>query len=359
MNTGWTIVVVSAIAAAIGARLGMRRMVAAGVGTGVAVALLPTAGPALARWSAPYLDWEPWVRETACWTLAYVAVLWSVSFVAMRILNRGRAAEKPSLSGRLVGAAVAGSMGGVFAWLAVGNLAEIVVRELPAADASPVVAAIRRPFEVVRACRVLATVSGPEAEMLVERQDIRAVLDADSLDRLLRTPGVIRKISRAADGDWGALATLAADPAVKEVMNGPEFLARIQAVDVVAMAADIERLRADVSGAPNKPIGERRAPTPVVRGEWARRLAEDPEFRRRVAEEWLAEQPASDRLNSTPPRRPGERATDAEVEAYWRSVAAMLELADGPNLPAAWLPGFETPAPPIPTSGPIVGPATP
>jgi hypothetical protein len=271
----------------------------------------------------------------------------------MRILNRGRSAQRPSVAGRLFGAGVAAAVGALCAAMAVGNLADVVLEQLPADHASPVLAAVRRPVEVVRACRLLATVTGPEAEILLDRGDIRGVLESESIDRLLRTPGVVRKVSRAADGDWAALATLAADPAVKEFMNEGDFLDRIRALDMVSMADDIRRRRstgeqlAAASARAAAARGSVSSPPRVLNESWARRIAEDPQLRDRVLAEWFDERKQPAPRNASPPQTAAHpaQATPAEVEAYWRKVGALLEFADGPNLPASLIPGFSPPAP--------------
>jgi hypothetical protein len=340
MNPTWIIIAVALIAAAMGARLGGRRLAAGAVGTAVGAALVPLAGPAIAREIAARTPWSVWTTEVAGWTIGYVLISSAVTLLAIRLLGRGAPAGTPSRAGRLFGALVGCSAGGFCAWLAVGNLADVVVDSLPA-EGSQTVAAIRRPFEIVRACRVLANISDDEAEMLVKHRDIRAVLEADSLERLLRTPGVIRKVSRAVEGDWGELAMLAADPAVKDAMSEPDFLQRVRAVDVVALAADVERCRA---GEPPPAIeaGNANLPRLANLSEWERRLAEDAELRELVAAEW----PAGERGHSPQSRVPRPRTRDEVVADYWRGVSNLLELADGPNVPMSWLPGFDLPTPP-------------
>jgi hypothetical protein len=338
MSPGWIIAVVALVAAAIGARLGLRRMTGIVVGTATAAALAPQVGPVLSRWTATYVDWHGAIREAACWIAAYAAIAWSVSFLVVRVLGRGKPAGKPSARGRVAGGAAAAAVCGTCAWLLAGDLADILIRQLPGRDASPVVAVVRRPLEIMRACRVLSTISGHEAEMLLDRPDMRAVLEADSIERLLRTPGVVRKFSRAAEGDWGALARLADDPAVSELLNRGDFLERIREVDVVAMADEIERGRAV---ADRKPFDGR--PRGIHNNDWVRRLAEDQELHDRLVEELGDE---SHHRSGEPTIRSNGRAGDDEVTAYWRRFGAVLELADGPNLPTTWLPGTDLRPPP-------------
>jgi hypothetical protein len=282
-------------------------------------AAAPQLGPPLARSLAEATGWNAWAGDAACWAAVYLGVTVAVSAGLSRF-GATRATRRFHPGGAVLG----GVAGGLIGWVALGNFGDVVLDQLPADTSAESAGAVRRPFEILRACRVLRSLSADEAQRLCGRPDVQAVIGDESFAVLFRTPGLHRLFARAAEGDWVALAALAADPQVKDAMSETEFVRRVQAVDVVALAADVERRR-------NGP------PTPADEEPVAVRLPanfDDAETYEPFAAAWLAQE-APGLAEDVPP------AIDAD--SYWRNVGRLIEVVDRPQGPAAWLPRLVIP----------------
>ena len=174
--------------------------------------------------------------------------------------------------------------------------------------------------------------------MLSRRAEIDAVFSAESFDQLLQSPGMVRKFSSAAEGDVQALLRLAADPEVKAAMGDSEFLRRLRAVDVVALAQHVEQHRAAGDPENDADLGD---------GEGSA-LVDDPEFQRRAIDRLLSDHPEleaeSEGIDFEFGSSAGKPQGEADrADAYWRRVGHVLELLDRPSTPASWLPQLVDP----------------
>jgi hypothetical protein len=168
--------------------------------------------------------------------LAWAAVYVIAASIAAAALCR-RIPRPAGRRGRAAGAGLGAALGAAAAWL-------VLVPPSPAPAFEPV-GWVQFPFAYLRALRVLRGVSPAEAAWLVERPEVKAVAESESLHRLMRDPEIFREIRRAADGDRLALLALAADPDVKAAMDDPAFLERVRAVDLPDLAKAVESRRAD------------------------------------------------------------------------------------------------------------------
>jgi hypothetical protein len=218
--------------AAAGWRLGFARfgLVLASMlaGGAAAVAAGPLAQAAIARG----LGWNTWLGVAFAWMGVYAAVSTAVAILLCRrvrrpVERRGRAAG--SGLGLMLGAL------GVWACLA----------PPPRALEFEPVGWVQVPFATLRALRILRSLSPAEAQWVAGQPEVKAVIESESLQRLMRDPAIVRKVQRAADGDRLALLALAADPEVKAAMDEPAFLDRVLQVDLPGIAEAIVRRRAE------------------------------------------------------------------------------------------------------------------
>jgi len=346
MTTLLLITGTSLLLVATGARRGARRLLALPTGMIIGAWSVRWLGPALKDLVASVTAFDTWAGDLLCWMSAYCAVTALVASVILRIF--------PSLNGvdrsrrfHLSGAVVGGLVGGVMAWGAFGNLPDLVLEHLPEETADAPVD-LRRPFEIMRACRTLSSLNAAEAQQLAARPEVLAVLDNGSMEKLLRTPGMLRKFSRAADGDWKALGSLANDESVKAAMREPEFLERVRAVDILRLAEDLEQRRSAGPTDERVTVAEIRLPSFVTEADFQAHLA---------AELDRGSSQSTDLEKSPLANLPTGPDGKIEAAAYWRGVGSALEWYDRPSTAARLLPNLIKPPTPSATSKSVDGAA--
>jgi hypothetical protein len=338
MSLEFAVTIIAAALIALGARLGPVRLAATYAVAAIATAVATQLGPAAHRALVALTGSDTWAGEAACWLAAYFLAAFGLSAVVFR---RRRQTDRiaPSRRARMSGALLGAAAGCLLGWLACGNLADLLLRRLPApTDANGGLVALRRPLELMRACRVLGSVDRAEAELLTSRPEVQAVLSGEPIDALLREPGMLRKVSRAADGNWLAVAALAADESVKAAMQRADFLRSVRAVDLVALAAAVEEQR--THGRTASAAGGDSVRLPA--------LLSDAALQARLAEEWLADHEAPESSADTVAENvatadaaSAERARAENARAYWENVDTILTVVDGGSRPAAWIPGLK------------------
>jgi len=350
MTTWLLIIGTSLVLVATGARRGARRLLALPTGMLVGAWSVRWLGPALKDLVAGVTDFDVWAGDLLCWMSAYCAVTALVASVILRIfpsLNESDRSRRFHLSGAVVG----GLIGGVVAWGTFGNLPDLVLEHLPEETADATVD-LRRPFEIMRACRTFSSLSAAEAEQIATRPEVLAVLDNGSMEKLLRTPGMLRKFSRAADGDWKALGSLANDESVKAAMREPEFLERVRAVDILRLAEDLEQRRSAGPSAENGATDDRvalaevRLPSFVTEADFQAHLADELD---------LGSSRPTDVEKAPLANLPTGPDGKIEAAAYWRGVGSALEWYDRPSTAARLLPNLIKPPTPNATSKSVDG----
>lgn len=317
-----------------GAWRGARRLLFVLLGTTAGALAAPAIAPALSDLLARVTGSNSWAGVIAAWIAIYLAVATLAVFVVGRWFP-GHAAMPHGAAFRTHGAAVGAVCGALITWCTLGNLPELALRALPEQGPEAMVD-LRRPFEVLHVCRIFGSLSAEEADHLAGRPEVSAVVDNPAMEKLLQTPGVLRKVSRAAEGDWTALGALAADESVNVALHDPIFLERVRQVDLLALADAIERRRAAGEGPAIEAPGVERLPA----------FARSPEFVARAEREW-SDSPVA---TTSAPRDPADRAREAE--AYWRNVGTVLEWYEGRSTVASILadPLLSAPPPSVPPS---------
>lgn len=334
LSIAWIIGIGIALVIA-GALCGARRLLALPTGMIAGAAAAPTLGPMLGRELAWLIQYDAWIADLVCWAAVYLVTVWLVSGTIMRIFA-DRTDARRGLRWHRSGAIAGGIVGGLLAWSALGNLPELVLERLPEPSGNSTAATLlRRPLEIMRACRTLSSLTLTEAQELACRPEVTAVFDDESLERLLSTPGMLRMFSRASTGDWRALGALASDETVKAAMREPKFVRRLQAVDLLTLADELERRR-------EQGDAQLGANPVVVR---LPAFVNKREFRARLEQELSLDAPASaDPVGSSAWSLPaGDRKL--EPREYWRGVGEALSWCDrtspaaalAPKLFAPWL----------------------
>ncbi|MBA4020657.1 MAG: hypothetical protein C0483_26150 [Pirellula sp.] len=321
-------IVASCTLVGLGAWLGARRfaMLASSAVVGSLVALF--AGAAVGDLIAVVASADTLLTASAGYVLAYLGGFAGAALLTSKLLasrKSPRSAGGPSRGERLRGAALALLPAVALVWIVRGELPrEGLLPSAVAAGGSSAPSDVLRPVAVVRACKMLCALDAGEAERVASRPEVRAVVESPALERLFRRPGLVHEFAAAADGDWRALTKLAVDPTVKAAMDDPEFLRRVQAVDLVALAKDVETerrggalLSSSSSSLPAGAIAAVPLRLPAYAGE--------DELRRRVAAEWSGEDVAAELV--TAEARIADPPTAAEQRArYWRQVEIGLGL---------------------------------
>lgn len=346
MTTWLLIIGTSLVLVATGARRGARRLLALPTGMLVGAWSVRWLGPALKDLVAGVTGFDVWAGDLLCWMSAYCAVTALVASAILRIFPSLNGADR-SRRFHLSGAVVGGLVGGVMAWGAFGNLPDLALEHLPQETADATFD-LRRPFEIMRACRTLSSLSPAEAEQIATRPEVLAVLDNDSMEKLLRTPGMLRKFSRAADGDWKALGSLANDESVKAAMREPEFLERVRAVDILRLAEDLEQRRSAGLTDDRVALAEVRLPSFVTEADFQAHLADELD---------LGSSRPTDVEKSPLANLPTGPDGKIEAAAYWRGVGSALEWYDRPSTAASLLPNLIKPPTPSATSKSVDGAA--
>lgn len=319
----------------VGALCGARRLLALPTGMIVGAATASSLGPMLGRELTWLIQYDAWIADLVCWTAVYLVTVWLVSGAIVRVFpdrQEGRRGLRLHRSGAIVG----GVAGGLLAWSALGNLPELILERLPEPSVnSTAVMVLRRPLEIMRACRTLSSLTLTEAQELAMRPEVLAVLDDETMERLLSTPGMLRTFSQASTGDWQALGALASDETVKAAMREPKFIRRLQAVDLLTMADELDRRRErgeTKSGADPAAV---RLPA----------FATKPEFRARLEQELGPNALAS--AAAVRSSRPSSSHTASqrkiEPEAYWQGVGKALSWYDRSSPAAALVPKLVEP----------------
>jgi hypothetical protein len=307
-----------------GAWRGARRLLAVVVVFGAAGLAAAEFGPKLHDRFVAITGLDNWARAGASWLIVYLATVVLATGLFDRLVPVRPTAQRGSWF-RIRGAAVGGVAAGLLLWGMIGNLSEVALEALPERKPDAVVD-LRRPFEILRACRTFGTLTPAEADHLAGRPEVVAMLDNGAMEKLLRTPGVLRRVSQVADGDWTALGSLATDDTVKTAMHDPVFLERVRNVDVFALAAELERLRA--AGKVPRVDGTPTAGLPA--------FVRDPRFVAHAEREWS---------DSPPQIAPRDKA--GETAAYWRNVGTVLDWYEGRPAVTRFLPQFVDPSPAI------------
>lgn len=311
-----------------GAWCGARRLLATVVVLGAAAWAAGAFGPKLHDRFVEITGLDSWARAGASWLIVYLAAIVLAAGIFDRLFPV-RPASRSSRWFHVRGAVVGTLAAGLLLWGVVGNLPEVALEALPERRPDDVVD-LRRPFEILRACRTFGSLTPAEADLLAGRPEVVAVLDNGAMERLLRTPGVLRRVSQAADGDWTAIGSLATDDTVKIAMHDPVFLERVRQVDVFALAAEIERRRA-AGASPHSALPATARLPGFVR---------DPEFIAHAEREWS---------DAPQPVAPRDRAVEAA--SYWRNVGTVLDWYEGRSAVAQILPRIIEP-PSEPASSP-------
>lgn len=315
MNLGLLVITASCALVGLGARLGSRRFALLAAAAALGWSSAWCAGESVAAALAGLVGADTLLVAALGRLLAYLvgftAVLaaasrWSPQWYPLWSPGSGTPLSRRS---RWEGAALALVFAVATAWLALGDVSTDLRAPGDSAGAeSQAGLAELRPVAVLRSCRVLCSLDPAEAERLAARREVRAVLDSPSLERLFRRPGLVGRFAAAADGDWESLAALAVDPAVKQAMDDPEFLRRVQAVDLVAMASEVEAQRRG-----DAPLAGDLAAAPLD----LPAFTADADLRRRIAAEWSGEETA------VAPPTAAERHSQ-----YWRQVEIGLHLLE-------------------------------
>lgn len=323
--TNW-LIAAAPVLIAWGAWRGARRLLATAVALAVGALAAAEFGPKLHGRFVEITGLDSWARAGASWLIVYLAAVVLAGGVFDRLFP-----ERPPTARNgwfhVRGAAVGTVAAALLLWGVAGNLPEVALEALPERKPDDVVD-LRRPFEILSACRTFGTLTPAEADHLAGRPEVIAILDNGAMEKLLTTPGVLRRVSQAAEGDWRAVGSLATDDTVKTAMHDPEFLERVRQVDVFALAAEIERLRAaGVAPQTNVPAAAR-LPS----------FVRDLKFVAHAEREWSA---------VPPPVAPRDKAADAA--AYWRNVGTVLDWYEGRPAVTRFLPQFvEVPQPTAP-----------
>lgn len=307
MNLGLLVITASCALVGLGARLGSRRFALLAAAAALGWSSAWCAGESVAAALAGLVGADTLLIAALGRLLAYLVGFTAVLAAASR-WSPGSGTPLSRRS-RWEGAALALVFAVATAWLALGDVSTELHApgDWAAAESSAELAELR-PVAVLRSCRVLCSLDPAEAERLAARREVRAVLDSPSLERLFRRPGLVGRFAAAADGDWESLAALAVDPAVKQAMDDPEFLRRVQAVDLVAMASEVEsHRRGDATFAGDLAAAPLDLPA----------FTADADLRRRIAAEWSGEEVA------VAPPTAAERHSQ-----YWRQVEIGLHLLE-------------------------------
>src|SRR5690606_7434413 len=131
------------------------------------------------------------------------------------------------------------------------------------------------------------------------------------------------KFSKAADGNLVAIGALSLDPAVKAAMDEPAFIAQVRQVDLVALAADLQRIRLQAT-----------AEVAIPSDDELPHIVHDVVIRQQLTDSTFGPDalPLEAETAIAPPS-PAERSAE-----YWQRVSTVISLVDRPRSALDWVP---------------------
>ncbi len=214
-----------------GLRLGAGRLCLALAAMALGAVASYGAGPAVHSAFAAITGWDTLLGQA----LAFIALYAAASLAACRILLGllpRPATRRSRLAGGLAGLIPGLLLGGAFF---VGP---------PEPSPFEPVGWVERPFVLLRAFRILRTLTPEEAESVLSIPEVRDVAESEPILRLARDEAILRKMERAGEGGRLALLELAAEPEVKRALEDPLLLSKVRRIDLPAVAGEVARRRA-------------------------------------------------------------------------------------------------------------------